>query len=102
MPRSRLRSWPITAAASRSWPATSPTVMHNAPSHTMNASYQSPPTNASCAAVEDHVGDVGRPVQRQLHPAAAVQDRDVDDAPIALDVATGGIGHVVALRGHHV
>ena len=49
-PRTRLRSWPMVAAASMSCPETSPTASITLPSGWANASYQSPPTAApSCA-----------------------------------------------------
>jgi hypothetical protein len=50
MPRSRPRTCPMAAAATVSWPMTSPMTIMVAPSGWRNASYQSPPTCAACAA----------------------------------------------------
>src|SRR3954462_2466478 len=50
MPRRSPRSWPIAAAASVSWPTTSPMTSMVAPPGWRNASYQSPPTRAASTA----------------------------------------------------
>ena len=48
--RSMLRTCAMPAAASRSWPTTSPITRAVAPSGRTNASYQSPPTWEACGA----------------------------------------------------
>ena len=50
IPRSRPRNWAMQAAASVSWPTTSPMTRIVEPSGWPNTSYQSPPTCASGAA----------------------------------------------------
>src|SRR4028118_316952 len=98
MPRSSPRSCPIAAAASVSWPTTSPITSLVAPPGGRNASYQSPPTPAASAG-----GRRPAAAARQHRRAAGLRDRVV---PVAADagglrgrqVADGDLG-VVGLGG---
>ena len=74
MPRTSVLTWPIAAAASMSWPMTSPMTSTVSPSGCRKASYQSPPIETPCVAGRYRTassrwsGCTGRREQAQLQP----------------------------------